>query len=92
MECAGVGYFLVVPDFNCAAASAHPWQDGKFVFVVFAGESFFGHRVGRYNVSAAGYVIFVKAGCFVEFVFVFVQCSTGQTGNYHDQYDVPRRV
>lgn len=47
-------FFLVAADFYCTATPAHPGQDCEFVFVVFAGESFFGHGVGCGNAAAAG--------------------------------------
>ena len=65
--------FSVAADFDCAAAPVHPGQDCEFVFVLFAGESFFGHGVGCGNAATAGYVVLVEAGCLVNCVFVFVK-------------------
>ena len=80
----GVFFSLVAVYLYGTTAPAYPRQDSKFVFVLFAGKSLFGHGVRCGNPTAAGYMIFIETGCLIEGVLVFIKCSTGETGNYHD--------
>ena len=73
-----------VPGVFFSLVSMYLYGTTEFVFVLFAGKSLFGHGVRCGNPTATGYMIFIETGCLIEGVLVFIKCSTGETGNYHD--------